>query len=257
VGRGEVGTLTGPPAGAWFNEIARFLGDAYWAPDSTRVQAFTTGTRQEVDFLVDVLALEPGMRVLDAGCGPGRHAIEFARRGIAVVGVDLSPEFVALARTAAVGLPAEFVVADVRSIEFDHEFDAVVCLCQGGFGLLGGGDDEHAVIGRFARSLRPGGRLALSAFSSYFVVRHLEAEETFDTARGVQHERTTIRGSAGSEQVFDLWTTCYTPRELRLLAERAGLDVVGIYGVSPGRYTQAEPSLDVPEFLLVAGFPKS
>ena len=88
---------SGPEARGWFNEIAAFLGDAYWAPGTTRVQAFTVGTEQEVDFLVDALALGPGARVLDAGCGPGRHSLSLARRGIDVVGVDLSPDFIALA----------------------------------------------------------------------------------------------------------------------------------------------------------------
>ena len=61
--------------------IAAFLGDAYWAPNTTRVQAFTTGTEQEVDFLVDALGLDGESRVLDAGCGPGRHALALARAG--------------------------------------------------------------------------------------------------------------------------------------------------------------------------------
>ena len=89
----------------WFDEVARFLGPAYLR------NAFTKGTAQEVEFLVDALALEPGMRVLDVGCGPGRHALALARRGIEVVGVDHSPEFVQLARdgAAAEALPAEFV----------------------------------------------------------------------------------------------------------------------------------------------------
>src|SRR5689334_24925518 len=95
------------PEGNWFNEIAAFMGKTYWAPDTGRVMAFTKGTTQEVDFLVDALALEPGVRVLDAGCGPGRHSLELARRGINVVGVDASPEFIALARKAAADLPVE------------------------------------------------------------------------------------------------------------------------------------------------------
>ena len=49
------------------------------------------------------------------------------------------------------------------------------------------------VVGRFATALRPGGRLALSAFSSYFVVRHLEPDEHFDADRGVNHERAVVR----------------------------------------------------------------
>lgn len=242
------------PEGPWFNEVAAHVGRAYWAPDTGRVMAFTKGTEQEVAFLVDALALEPSMRVLDAGCGPGRHARALAERGIDVTGVDLSPEFVELARKNTEGLPATFHVGDVRDLEYDHAFDAVICLCQGGFGLLGGGAQELAVMERFTRALKPNGRLALSAFSSYFVVRHLEPErgEQFDADTAVNHEIATVRDEHGQERDFDLWTTCYTPRELRLLATRAELAVDGVYGVTPGRYAREQPSLDTPEFLLLA-----
>src|SRR3954447_171629 len=231
------------PKGPWFNEVAAFLGPAYLR------NAFTLGTVQEVEFLVDALALAPGMRVLDAGCGPGRHSLELARRGIDVVGIDTSPEFLALARDGSNGLRAEFVLHDVRELPFEHEFDAVLCLCQGGFGLLGGGNDEHAVIDGFARALQPGGRLALTAFSAYFAVRELDADETFDAATGVDHEHSGVRDPSGAPPRFDLWTPCYPPRELRLLAERAGLVVDAVYGVFPGRYAREPPSIDVPEHL--------
>jgi SAM-dependent methyltransferase len=220
------------------------------------VQAFTTGTEQEIDFLVDALGLDGESRVLDAGCGPGRHALALAQRGIAVVGVDLSPEFVGLARASADSLGVadrvRFEIGDVRQLEFADEFDAVICLCQGGFGLLGGGADEGAVLDRFARALRSGGRLAVSAFNAYFALRHMEAGDTFDAARGVNHERAQLRDAAGAEREFDLWTTCFTPRELELLAAAAGLRVVAVHGVTPGRYGANPPSIDQPEFLLLA-----
>jgi SAM-dependent methyltransferase len=239
----------------WFNPVAAFLGKAYWAPDTTRVMSFTTGTVQEVDFLVDALGLATGARVLDAGCGPGRHALELAKRGIRVVGVDASPDFVALARSAAGDLPVEFVEADIRTLAYDGDFDAVICLCQGGFGLLGGGEAELGAFRGFAAALRPGGRLALSAFSSYFVVRHLEPGETFDADLGVNHETTVLRDPEGRERSFDLWTTCYTPRELRLIAATAGLTVDAVYGVHPGKFARTSPSVDVPEHLLLAHRP--
>src|SRR5436309_15962 len=191
------------PSGPWFNPIAKHLGPAYWAPGTGRVMAFTKGTEQEVGFLVDALDLEPGERVLDVGCGPGRHALALARRGIDVVGVDLSEDFIALARDAAAaeGLSASFEAGDVRELAHDGEFDAVVCLCQGGFGLLGGRDEPRA-FERIAAALRPGGRLALTAFSADFALRFLEEGERFDPATGVLHERSTVRDDDGEEKVL-------------------------------------------------------
>jgi SAM-dependent methyltransferase len=218
--------------------------------------AFTKGTEQEVGFLVERLGLEPGDRVLDVGCGPGRHSLALARRGIETHGVDLSPDFVALAQQAAKeeDLPATFAVQDVRTLQTDEPYDAVICLCQGGFGLLGG--DDAAVIGRIAATIRPRGRLALTAFSAPFAIRWLEDGEEFDPETGVLHERATVRNEAGEEREFDLWTTCFTPRELRATAERAGLTVDGVHGVKPGGYSTDRPTLEHPELLLFARRPE-
>lgn len=245
-GREAGGREAEEPGSAWFNPLARFLGAAYLR------NAFTKGTEQEVGFLVDALGLTDGQRVLDVGCGPGRHALALARRGLRVTGVDLSPDFVGLARGSAAteGLDATFEVLDVRALAFDGEFDAAICLCQGGFGLLGG-HDEGEVFGRIVRSVRVGGAIALSAFHAPFAIRHLEDGETFDPATGVLHEIATVRNEDGDERPFDLWTTCFTARELELLAAGAGITPDGIYGVTPGRYRAEPPALDAPELLLV------
>lgn len=235
---------------AWFNRLAEFLGPAYLR------NAFTKGTEQEVAFLVDALGLAPGHRVLDVGCGPGRHSLSLARRGIEAVGIDLSPEFVALAREAAgaESLPATFEVLDVRDLAYEAEFDALVCLCQGGFGLLRG-EEDVSLLERFRAAVRPGAPIALTAFSAYFAVRHLEEGEEFDAATAVLHERATLRDPHGDEAEFDLWTTVFTPRELALLASAAGLEVEGIHGVMPGAYGAKPPSIDVAEHLLLARRP--
>jgi SAM-dependent methyltransferase len=193
------------------------------------------------------------MRVLDVGCGPGRHSLAFARRGYEVVGVDHSAEFVRLAREAAAadGLSAAFEELDVRDLDRPGEFDATICLCQGGFGLLGG-RDETDVFGRITATLQPGGALAVSAFSAAFALRHLESGEEFDPATGVLHEVATVRGPDGTEAPFDLWTTCFTARELELLARGAGLGEVGVHGVTPGAYRRQPPTLDHHELLLLA-----
>ncbi|HEX4904809.1 MAG TPA: methyltransferase domain-containing protein [Acidimicrobiales bacterium] len=240
MGDGEVGR----PGSHWFEGVAEHARSAYLR------YSFTKGTEQEVGFLVEALGLEPGMRVLDVGCGPGRHAHALAARGITVHGIDISQPFVDLATAAAVP-NSSFERLDARSLPFDAEFDAAISLCQGAFGLLGGEQDGEVLAG-MARSVRPGGTVCVSAFSAYFQVRYLEDFDTFDADAGVNHEVATVKDPSGAEAQFDLWTTCFTPRELRLLATAAGLTVRDLWSVTPGAYRADPPTIDTAEFLLVA-----
>ena len=231
----------------WFEPIADHLSTAYLR------YSFTKGTAQEVDHVVGALGLRAGDRVLDVGCGPGRHAHELARRGFVVLGVDISQTFVELA-TAGAPPGATFERLDARAMTFDAEFDAAICLCQGAFGLMTDGGGDHLVLTGIAGALRPGGALALSAFNAYFVVKHFE-DATFDPASGVNHERTEIRDPTGNVAEVDLWTGCYTPRELRLLCDRVGLRVASISSVEPGAYGSDPPTVESPELLVVAHRP--
>jgi SAM-dependent methyltransferase len=231
----------------WFEPIAEHLGAAYLR------YSFTMGTRQEIDNVVGALALKPGERVLDVGCGPGRHAHELARRGIAVHGVDISARFIELARANAPA-GATFERLDARALPFDREFDAAICLCQGAFGLMTDVGDDEAVLAGIARALRPGGRLALTAFNAYFAVKY-HTDASFDADRGVSRERTEVRDPDGQPQAVDLWTGCYTPRELRLLCQRLGLRVRRISSVEPGAYGDDLPTTESPEFLVIAHRP--
>lgn len=241
----------------WFEALADHMGPAYLR------YSFTKGTEQEVEALVDLLSLGAGCSILDVGCGPGRHSLALASRGHRVVGLDVSATFVRIAADAAerAGLSgARFVRGDARGPALPPEvgdggFDAALCLCQGGFGLMDVLDDDLAVMGTIARSLRPGGVAAVSGFSAYFAVRHHVAAE-FDAATGTCSERTTIHDPRGAPKEVDLTTGCFTPREMRLMAERVGLEVLAIYGVEPGAYGRSEPSVDLAELLLVARRPR-
>ena len=265
-----------PPTEHWFERLADHLGPAYLR------YSFTKGTVQEVDSICELSGVSGG-RVLDVGCGPGRHSLEFARRGFDVVGVDISSTFVDLASDAAAAAGLErcrFVRGDARNlIDVDGvapgSFDLVVSLCQGAFGLTGGPaaseipqvrqrELDEPILSGMARAVAPPGRIVVSAFSSYFQMRHSDPAhanseapdgappEHFDAVTGVNHEWTSVMDADGVAESAELWTTCYTPRELRLLARLVGLEPLAVYGVTPGRYGAAAPTVDCPEFLLIA-----
>lgn len=236
----------------WFEDVARHLQGAYLR------YSFTKGTTQEIDFLVSSLHLDSSTRVIDVGCGPGRHAIELARRGIQVHGVDISSDFIDIAREAAHSEGLESLVSferlDARSLADvipASSFDAAICLCQGAFGLMTANGDDSLVISGIRHCLRAGGVVALSAFNAYFAVKYHESA-TFDAQSGVAHELTEIRNPAGDSRTVDLWTGCYTPRELRLVLGASRFHVERILSVDPGSYAEKAPSVETSEFLVLA-----
>jgi SAM-dependent methyltransferase len=224
------------------------LGRAYLRYD------FTKGTAQEVDFLISLIGPGKGRRLLDVGCGPGRHAVALALQGWDVTGIDISQSFLDIAaeeaRRAGVGM--SLFQVDARRMPFDDEFACVISICQGGFGLMG--KDDDLVLRRIAEATAPAGTVVLTAFSAYYSVRE-QTDAHLDADSGVVHEVTTIRDPAGSEHEVDLWTGVYTPRELRLLSLGVGLIPEEIWSVAPGAFARCVPDTEHPEFMLVARKP--
>lgn len=236
----------------WFEDLASHMKSAYLR------YSFTKGTVQEIDFIVSATKVSKGMRVLDVGCGPGRHSLELARRGFDVIGLDVSSEFVDIATQQAIKEhlhDCSFIKVDARNLadqkSLQNSFDLAICLCQGAFGLMI--DDKHDVdvLRGIHSCLKEGGVIVLSAFNAYFSVRHHDAAE-FDALRGVSHESTEVRNEQGEPKTVDLWTGCYTPRELRMVFDSAGFEILSISGVEPGQYSMAECSIDLPEYLVIA-----
>src|SRR6266498_2893838 len=105
-----------------------FYHEFAWAYDLLQTEPITA----RVDFIEVILSrsgIPTGCRFLDAGCGTGRYAVEFAKRGFKVCGVDRSPELIAAARNREVtaGNPPEFVIADLLELSFAQPFDVVLC----------------------------------------------------------------------------------------------------------------------------------
>jgi SAM-dependent methyltransferase len=122
-----------------------------------------------VEMIVQVLELEPGDRVLDLACGSGVHALRLAQRDLDVLGVDIAPSLVAYCGEQAASAVAEegtatthFEQGDMRSLEYDSEFDAVLLL-SGSFGFYDDATNAD-VLARIARALKPGGRVLIDVF---------------------------------------------------------------------------------------------
>jgi len=107
-------------------------------------ESFTKNTIKEVDFILEELKIPPGSGFLDIGCGTGRHAIELAKRGYKVTGVDISLGMLAQAEKTAkqTKVEVEWIHADATQFKSDERFAAAICLCEGAFGLLGMEDDS-------------------------------------------------------------------------------------------------------------------
>jgi SAM-dependent methyltransferase len=118
-----------------------------------------------VEMLVAVLQLEPGDRVLDLACGSGDHARRLARQGLEVVGIDVAPSLVAYSQQKATEeriTGVQFEQGDMRELDLDAEFDAVLLL-SGSFGFF---DDvtNYDVLRRMVRALKPDGWVLIDVF---------------------------------------------------------------------------------------------
>jgi SAM-dependent methyltransferase len=237
------------PGVPYFESIAATLGETYLRYN------FAKGTAQEVPFLLDVLGLEQGQRVLDVGCGPGRHSVALSQAGISVTGVDISRRFLDIAaeRARAAGVSAGFFEVDARQMPFEDTFHAAIAICQGAFGLMG--KDDSLIMRRMMEAVVPGGIVVITAFSAYFEARHVRPGVSFDAGDGIVHELTSVKDESGKDHAIDLWNTVYTPRELRLLAIGVGLVPEAVWSVAPGDFARRKPDLDHPELMLVARKP--
>jgi len=222
---------------------------------------FTRNTLAEVDFLLEVLSIAAGASILDMGCGTGRHAIELARRGYRVTGVDISAGMLAQARQAAsdAGVQVEWVQSDATQFAITSQFDAAICLCEGAFGLFNVGEDpdEHdrAILRAISAALKPGAPCMLTTLNGMAKIRAVTQEDV------EQGRFDPVTMTINSEQLWDLpggqqhvhvRERYYTPPELAWLFEQTGLTVAHMWGGTAGKWGQRAPDLDEIEIMVVA-----
>jgi SAM-dependent methyltransferase len=141
----------------------------------TADMAWTDRTEAEVERAMRMLRPQGGERVLDLACGSGRHSLELKRHGFEVVGADISPELLEIAKRNAEGegLDVSFVEADLRELAFDAEFDIVLSLNDGAIGYLETDEENLRTFEVISRSLRPGGRHLMQLPNVLYAREHL------------------------------------------------------------------------------------
>ncbi|MBN2600568.1 MAG: class I SAM-dependent methyltransferase [Candidatus Marinimicrobia bacterium] len=233
-------------------------------------EIFTQGTIAEVDFIENEIGHDTSKKIIDIGCGTGRHAVELARRGYSVTGIDLSDSQLARARekAAIAGVNVTFLKKDARDFHFDEPFDAAIMLCEGAFSLMETDEMNYQILANAEKVLKPGGLFIFSCLNALFplyhsvkdfinqntVDDHLESvENSFDLMTFRDHSTLTITDDNGKKKTITCNERYYTPSEIHWLLRSLNFSTIDVLGCETGAFRRnKELSTDDYEMLVIA-----
>lgn len=222
---------------------------------------FTQNTRVELQFIQEALNLVPGESVLDIGCGTGRHSVGLAAAGLKVTGIDFSPEMLAIAkeRAAESQVEVEWIEADATEWSRQNSFDAAICLCEGGFGLINQDQDgvthDVAILKNIYESLKPGGQLLLNALNGFAMIRRLQDEDIESGA--FQPDTMTLfhvdeMNLPEGTVAMIVKERLFIPSELIAMMRFVGFEVQNLWGGTAGEWGRRPLKLDEIEMMVRA-----
>lgn len=231
----------------WYESLFENYGERY---DS---EVFTKGTLKECDFIEEEIRHDRSLKILDIGCGTGRHSIELARRGYDVTGIDLSDSMLERARTKAGDLDVRFLKADARDLPFDEEFDLVIMICEGAFPLMETDEMNYDILRNATESLKKGGKFIFTTLNGLFPLYHSVEKfcashsdvgnatyrsSTFDLMTFRDHNITNVEDDDGVKKELDCNERYYVPPEITWLLKSLGYDKIGIFGAKIGAFSR-------------------
>ncbi len=219
-------------------------------------EVFTQDTATEVRFLIEELRLPSGSRILDLGCGTGRHTIGLAQAGYQMTGVDISTGMLAEARRAALaaGVQVEWVQSDALLYQSEARFDAALSLCEGALCLLTPQDDplerDLIVLRNMSRALKPGGKLIITVLNACRMIRQVSEDDLRSGSFILETltEPETLEIPGGSLKVIE---RNYTPPEMMRMLGQVGIRVEQVWGGTAGAWKRQPLRLDEMEIMLV------
>ena len=187
-------------------------------------------TTQEVDFILETIAIPKGGRVLDVGCGFGRHSIEFAKRGFVVTGIDPAEAMILAAKQRAeeAGVVVDFEQVGAESFVAKDVFDTAVCLFTT-LGQISATGENLGLVERVYAGLRSGGYFVVEVPQRDTAVSQLKPSDKF----GTEERYTAVRRQYDpAQQVvtesFDLVSPEKTERYLLQYRLFSREEVVGL-----------------------------
>ena len=220
-------------------------------------EPFVQGTAGECDFIEQEIARDKSLKVIDIGCGTGRHAIELTKRGYKVTGVDLSESQLAGARekAKAAGLTIDFQKHDARALPFENEFDLVIMLCEGGFSLMETDEMNFEILKNATKALKAKGKLIFTTLNGLFPLFHSVKEFyesaakegnsackncSFDMMTFRDHNTVAFEDDAGNKKELKCNERYYVPSEITWFLKSLGYKKIGIYGAKLGAFSRAD-----------------
>ena len=223
---------------------------------------FVKNTKAEIEFLIEELKLPQGSRILDMGCGTGRHTVGLATKGYLMTGVDWSEGMLAEAAKEAdrAGVDIELVREDAKKYHAENYFDAAICLCEGAFGLLLKDEDplahDRAILENLYHSLKPGGKLILGALNGLKKIRDAKQEDIasgkFDPYTLIETYNLEYNKPDGTKKPVTLREHGFLPGELKRLCIEVGFEVEHIWSGTAGNWQRKQIDLDEMEMMVVA-----
>ena len=156
----------------WTQFAPIMFDDARWAEAPTVAQ-----------YVKDIAKLAPGSKVLDAGCGLGRIAVELAALGLDVTGVDIIQSELDAAQDSAQaeGVELTLVNHDLRTFHAPNQFDCAVNLYTS-FGYCDTVDEDMQILRNIAESVKPGGTFIMECTSRETAILYWTPGEEFERA---------------------------------------------------------------------------